>query len=466
MAAGQRVVAIDYKPRNWAKPFHGSLRRWAALVLHRRAGKTTALIHHHQRAAMDDAWEAKRLRALMPELSDAHLKSLLKNRHYGHVMPTYKQAKLVAWEMLKAAAAGVDGVKVNEVDLQVTYRNGNWIRLFGADSPDSLRGPAFSGLSFDEYSQHPPNIFGEVLSKALADHLGYAIFAGTIVGKNQLYRAHEAGKTDPEWFCLWQDVDRSVATENDAATLMIKRAMEDDRSLIAKGLMTQEEFDQEWYLSTEAAVKGSYYSKQLMEARKAGRITRVPYDPLLPVDTYWDLGVSDQMTIWFTQSLKTGEVRLIDYYAHSGEGFEHYAKVLKQEKSYVYGKHWAPHDIEVREMGTGKSRLEAAKAHGIAFQTVPKLGLADGIGAARAIFPRCWFDEAHCHDGIEALTHYQKTWNERLKEFTETPFHNWASHGADAFRYLAVAHQPPKDQKPADPEARLCRYNDRLSWLR
>ena len=200
---------------------------------------------------------------------------------------------------------------------------------------------------------------------------------------HQQQPTYEALKDDPAAFTVWQDIDQSLATEDDASTLMLHQAMTDDRELIAKGLMTQEEFDQEWYLSTNSAIKGAYYTKQLTAARKEGRITRVPYDPALPVDTDWDLGISDKMSIWFSQSLPTGEVRLIDYYENEGEGFVFYAGVLK-ERGYVYGEHWAPHDIRVRELGTGKSRLETAKAHGINFQVTPNVGVADGIDRCRA----------------------------------------------------------------------------------
>ena len=312
-------------------------------------------------------------------------------------------------------------------------------------------------MAFDEYSQHPPNIFSEVISKALADHLGFAIFLGTIKGQNQLYRTYQAGQDDPAWFTVWQDVDGSLETETDATTTLLRQAVEDDRKLITKGLMTQEEFEQEWYLSTDAAIKGAYYASLLTAARNDGRITRVPYDPALPVDTDWDLGISDKMSIWFSQSLRSGEVRLIDYYENSGEGIPHYAGVLK-EKGYVYGEHWAPHDIRVRELGTGKSRLETAKNHGITFRIVRDIGVADGIDAARLILPRCWFDETKCRAGLEALAFYRKRYNERLQEFTDTPLHDWSSHGADAFRGLAVRHKPPQptlaEEAPYHPPGR------------
>ena len=218
--------------------------------------------------------------------------------------------------------------------------------------------------------------------------------------------------------------------------------MHDDRQLITKSLMTQAEYDQEWYLSIDAAIKGAYYTAELTQARQDGRITRVPYDPALPVDTDWDLGVGDSTAIWFSQSLRSGEVRVIDYYEASGEGLPHYARVLK-DRGYVYGQHWAPHDIAVREFSSGKSRLDIAASLGIPFQIVPQLPLDDGVNAVRLLLPRCWFDVQKCEAGLEGLTHYRKTYNERLQEFMGTPVHDWSSHGADAFRGLAVRQKPP-----------------------
>lgn len=446
-------IEIPYAPRKWARKLHNSFRRWSALVLHRRAGKTTAILNHHQRAAMDDAWEMARLRSLLPDASEAFLRPLLKRRVYWHVMPTLKQAKLVAWDMLKEFAAPIPGAKPNNSELEITYPNGNKLRLLGADEPDSLRGPALSGLSLDEYSQIPANAFGEVLSKALGDHLGYCIFSGTIKGQDQLYQTYNAAKDSDEWYAVWQDIDTSLATEAGPTITALQRAMEDDRKLVTQGVMTQEEFDQEWYLSKDAAIKGAFYLEQLAAAKAAGRITRVPYDPTLPVDTDWDLGMDDLMTVWFSQSLRTGEIRLIDYFETSGEGIPQVAAKLR-EQPYAYGTHWGPHDISVRELGTGKSRLEVAASHGLRFSITPRilqgvegLEVTEGIAAVRMLFPRCWFDAERCARGIEALRHYRSAFNKALGRFTGVPVHDWASHGADAFRGLAVRHRTPAERK-------------------
>ena len=453
------VITVPYKPRNWALALHSSYKRFGALLLHRRAGKTTAVLNHHLRAALDDDWERERLRFLKPNLTESQLKELIRppgGRHYGHIMPLRTQAKLVAWDKLKFYARVIKGVKFNESELLVRLPNGNKVQLFGADDPDAFRGFAGSGLSFDEYSQQPRNIFSEVLSKALGDHLGYALFVGTVKGKDHLWNTYSVAKDDPEWFALWQDIDRSLSTEEGVTIQMLGQAMEDDRKMVLQGLMTQAEFDQEWYLSLDAAIKGAIYAPQLSEARKQGRITSVSHDPALPVDTDWDIGYRDSTAIWFSQSLHSGEVRLIDYYEATEEAFPHYAALLKQrsaERGYVYGTHWGPHDIVAHSYQTGKTLIDTARTHGVVFTPTPRLRkgtkgeLEDGINAVRLLLPRCWFDEKKCDAGLEALRHYRRDFNKRLDEFKPEPIHDWASHGADAFRGLSVRHQTPIREK-------------------
>jgi hypothetical protein len=448
-------ITVPYAPRKWARKMHDSFKRWAVLILHRRAGKTTAVLNHHQRAAMDDSWERKRLQFLLPQAGEANIAKLLnKRRIYWHVMPTLRQAKLVAWDMLKDISDPIPGIKQNNSELLVTYPNGNKVQLIGADDPDSLRGPGLAGLSLDEYSQIHGRTFGEVLSKALADQLGYCVFAGTIKGKDQLFDMYQAAKENVDWYAVWQDIDASLLTEAGPTITALTRAMEDDRKLVLTGLMTQAEFDQEWYLSPEAAIKGAIYGNLLAEARKAGRITRVPFDPMLPVDTDWDIGFGDATAIWFSQSLRSGEVRLIDYYEASEEALPHYAKVLKErgiERGYVYGTHWAPWDFAATSFETGKSRMAAAKEHGFVFKQSPRLSrtakgeVEEGINAARLLLPVCWFDEQRTAAGLEALGHYRRDFNQRLDEFKSEPVHDWASHGADAFRGLAVRHHAPRE---------------------
>lgn len=191
----------------------------------------------------------------------------------------------------------------------------------------------------------------------------------------------------------------------------------------------------------EAAVEGAYYAEQMARAETDGRIGRVPWEPLVDVETWWDLGMDDDMAIWFVQRVGR-EVRVIDYYANSGEGLLHYAKELKS-KPYNYGRHIGPHDIEVRELGTGKSRKETAEEMGLRpFDVAPKLEVQDGIEATRNLLPRCWFDAEKCADGIRALKNYRKDWDENRGVWLPRPRHDWASHASDAFRTGAVMADP------------------------
>src|ERR1035437_9133456 len=233
----RKAIVVPYLPRIWARPFHATFRRWVAMVLHRRAGKTTGILNHHQRAALDNQWESARLRFLLPAATDSDIKALLKGRVYWHVMPSYHQAKLTgAWTILQDIARVVPGAVPNQSELLITYPNGSKLQLIGADKPDSLRGPGLSGLSLDEYSDIPPDAFSTVLSKSLADHVGYAIFSGTIKGQDQLWDTYQAAKDDPDWLAIWRDIDQSLGSESGPTIDALRRAMEDDRKLIIKGL--------------------------------------------------------------------------------------------------------------------------------------------------------------------------------------------------------------------------------------
>ncbi|GGL48373.1 terminase [Caulobacter rhizosphaerae] len=193
----------------------------------------------------------------------------------------------------------------------------------------------------------------------------------------------------------------------------------------------------------EAAIEGAYYGEQMARAELEGRIGRVPYDSRLPVETWWDLGMNDNMSIWFVQRHMM-EVRVIDHYSNNGEGLAHYAAELNK-RGYAYGRHIGPHDLEVRELGTGKSRKETAETLGIRpWEVAPKLEILDGIQAVRDLLPRCWFDREKCAEGLKALRSYRKDWDDKLGVWKSYPRHDWASHDADAFRTGAVAPDPRK----------------------
>jgi len=200
-------------------------------------------------------------------------------------------------------------------------------------------------------------------------------------------------------------------------------------------------YDHVWEGDFLVHAEGAYYAVEMREAKDQERIGIVNYESGLPVVTAWDLGVGDSTAIWFAQ-FHGPEVRIIDYYESSGVGLEHYARVL-QEKGYVYGEHILPHDVRVKELGTGKSRLETLESLGVRPVTIaPQLMVDDGIQAVRSMLKNCWFDAERCERGIDALRQYHREYDDTGKVWRSRPAHDWASHGSDAFRYLAVGYRP------------------------
>ena len=397
-----RKIVLPYSPREVFKPFHERTQRFAIMAAHRRAGKTVSTLNDLIKRAVKD------------QRGDGR---------YAYVAPFYHQAKQVAWDYAKRFTQPISQ-RISESEMAIDLINGSRIRLYGADNPDSLRGIYLDGVVLDEVADMRLGVWPEVIRPALTDRQGWATWIGTPKGHDYFYEQLERAKLDPNWF--WAILRASETGLLDANELEA-----------AKKEMTAAQFEQEFECSFEAAIIGAIYGDEVSEARESGRITRVPYDPMLPVETYWDLGVGDATPIWFLQ--QTGqEVRVIDFYEASGVGLDHYASVLSQ-RGYNYGRHVAPHDIAVRELGSGKSRLEVARGLGITFEVAPKLPIEDGINAAKMLFPRCWFDAEKCKQGLEALAHYRRDFDDKRKTFRPTPVHDWSSHAADGWRYAAVS---------------------------
>lgn len=411
------MIESSYQPRT---PLHVAIHqgmdahRFGAIVTHRRFGKTVLSLNH----LILDCLGNKRRK---PE------------PRYGFIQPFLGQVKLTAWQYLLDSTGNIPGVEPLVSELKVTLPTGGYVRLFGADNPQAFRGGYFDKVILDEYAKMAPYLFSQIIRPTLTDFLGGCYFLDTPQGRNDFYKRCQQAQEDPAWF---------YACHKASETKIIP----DDELAAARKDMTADEYAQEYECSFEAAVKGAIYASELESARAGGRVCNVPCEPTLPVDTDWDLGVGDSTAIWFTQSLRSGEVRVIDYYEASGEGLPHYAQVLTN-KGYTYGSHWAPHDIAVRELGSGRSRLETAGTLGIRFNICPNIPIEDGIHAARMLFPRCYFDAAKCKAGLEALQHYRRDYNTRLNEFKPTPVHDWAEHGSSAFRYLAVRHETPEAKR-------------------
>ena len=398
-----KTRTINYRPRRHVKAYHARKERWAVIVAHRRFGKTVAAINDLIRDALTIQRE---------------------NVRCAYIAPYYRQAKAIVWDYLKEYTKDIDGVEINIAELRIDFANGARVRLFGADNYDAMRGLYFDSVVLDEPADFPVSAWPTVIRPALADRKGRATFIGTPKGKNEFWDTYHYAKSHPDWYC---DIFKSSETG-----ILDKEELEE-----AKTAMGLDRFEQEFECSFEAAIQGSFYAQEMKTATSDSRIVNVPYDPGVGVTTAWDLGIGDSTAIWFAQFVGQ-EVRIIDYYENSGVGLDHYAKVLN-EKGYVYSEHILPHDVRVKELGTGKSRLETLDALGINNITIaPMLAVEDGIQSVRTMISRCWFDVKKCDRGIEALRQYRRDFDEKLKTWRGKPLHDWTSHGADAFRYLAV----------------------------
>lgn len=412
-----REINLGYEARSAFIPFHKRTQRWSVIIAHRRAGKTVACL-------MD--------------MLDHALRSQQPNARYAYIAPYYVQAKSVAWDYLKRFAEPVLASSPNESELRVDLINGARISLYGGDNGDRLRGLALDGVILDEFADMPAGLWGQIVRPALADRKGWATIIGTVKGKNQLWQFYEAAQADPaNWYS-------SILRASETGIL------DPDELEDAKRSMTPEQFDAEFECDPLAAILGAYFGKELQEAERSGRITSVLPEPSLPIHTVWDLGIGDATAIWAFQ-VAGPEIRVLDYYENTGQGLKHYAQEL-DARGWKGGIDFVPHDARVKELGTGRTRVETLKELGRNPRLVPNHKVMDGINAARLTIPRCWFDE-RCKDGLEALRQYRADYDEKLRTFKDTPRHDWASHGADSFRYLAMAwREMVPEAAPAKPK--------------
>ena len=405
-------ISTGYAPRPLQRIIHQNMKRFNVLVLHRRFGKTVLSIN---------------------ETIDRALRCPLKSPQYAYVAPTYGQAKRIAWEYLKEYTKDIPGSKPNEAELRVDIPRPHMkdkirFMLLGSENPDTLRGIYLDGVVLDEFAVCDPTIWGQVVRPALADREGWAIFLGTPKGQNHFFELYNKARKNPDWYvCTYR------ASETKVLSTYELRAAKDE--------MSEEEYLQEFECSFTAANTGAYYQKQMLIAEAENRVTSVPYDSSCFVDTYWDLGIGDTTAIWFLQVVGH-EYHLIDYLEMSGKGLDYFVSEINK-KPYTYREHTLPHDARARELGTGKSREETLRTLGMTrLYILPRWQVADGINAVRTILSKCWWDKDKCERGLLALHAYERKWDAKNQIFQEKPKHNWASNGADAFRYLAMGVRP------------------------
>jgi len=364
---------------------------------------------------------------------------------YYYFFPTYTEGKKILWDGRdKNGVAFLDHFPAelvesrNSTEMKIVFKNGSIFQVVGVDKIDSIVGTNPIGCVFSEYALQNPRGW-DFIRPILAENGGWAIFNWTPRGKNHAYDLHMMAETDPKWFVTVLTVDHTGVISQEVLD-------QERKEIIAKN-GDDGVFLQEYYCSYTASILGAYYAKQYAQAELDGRFTNVPYDPLLPVHTVWDLGIADAMAIGFYQAAGM-ERRKIDYIELTNMGLPEAAKIL-QEKPYRYGKHFAPHDIKVRELGTGKSRLETAETLGINFTLIPNVSVQDGIDRGRIFFSKLWVDKTKCKLWLKLIPQYAKEYDEEKKIFRDNPNHDWTSHGADEHRYAALV----EDQMTNETEA-------------
>jgi len=410
------TIETGYAPREPQKEIHKAVKenRWTVAVAHRRMGKTVCAIN---------------------QLIHSALKCEKKSPQFAYIAPTYGQAKRIAWNYLVDYTRPLGGT-ANVSELRVDFM-GRRISLYGADNPDSIRGIYLDGVVIDEIGDVHPSLFTEVIRPALSDRLGWALFIGTPKGANHFKELRDfADDSSNDGWTLREFKASETGLIPEAELKDAKKAMGDNK------------YQQEFEVSFDSPIVGSYYGETIKDIDSRNHIREIPTEASTQKWTAWDLGISDSTSIWVAETIG-GEVRLMDFYEDHGKGLDSYIAWLT-ENGYRDYTHILPHDVAVRELQTGKSRLEFLTDAGLNIEIAPKAHVEDGIMAVRKMLPSCWFNKETTKFGLECLRNYRREFNEKLNVFQERPKHDWSSHAADAFRYLALGIDTSGNMKRSD----------------
>lgn len=414
MSVGAQIVLDKFKPRDYQKPILDAffLKEFKRLVvlMPRRAGKDLT------------CWAAITIR-----------EAITHPGVYFVVYPTYSQGRKILWDTVD-----MDGSRfidylpkelifsMNSQMMRIVLKNGSVIQVIGSDNPDRIVGTNPRGVVFSEYALQSPRIYALMSPILAANPDAWAIFISTPRGHNHFWKMYNMAKESPYWWTYKVGLNetRHVSQE------MIRREAEEDN-------MSEDLIQQEYYCSFDAGIEGSYYCRNLDRMRMNNQICEVPWESGFPVHTAWDIGMSDMTSIIMFQSIGQS-VRIIDYYENNSRGLEHYVKHLKS-LDYMYGVHIAPHDIKVREWGTGMSRIEQGRDLGIEFELAPNIAFIDGVDIVRRSLTKIWIDKVKCKKVIKAIENYRREWDAENKIYKGKHLHDEHSHVADALRYLCLS---------------------------
>ena len=417
-----KIHLNKFKPRDYQRPifkaFFEDRYRRMVIVMCRRAGKDLC------------TWNI------------AIREAVTRPGVYYIVYPTYAQGKKILWNSVT-----ISGIRfldyipqqlvdsINSQEMKVILSNGSIIQIIGSDNPDRIVGTNPQGVVFSEYALQNPRIYA-LMSPILAANKGWAIFQSTPRGRNHFWDLYQLALNSPDWWTCKLGLNETKHID----------PAEIDRE-IAEGLMSPDLVQQEYYVSFNAGVEGSFYCKYIDRMRLNNQIGALPWEAGFKVHTAWDIGVRDSTSIIFFQVIGQ-TVRLIDYYEKNKEGLEHYVSYVLS-KPYTYGKHIAPHDIQVKEFGSGMSRIEKAKQLGIRFTVATKVSIMDGIESVRSALSKIWIDEGRCAKLIRALENYRQEYDSKRQVYKDNPLHDKYSHAADAMRYLCISLPKTRDELSA-----------------
>jgi hypothetical protein len=427
-----RPIILDYAPRVRFLPYHQRTQRWAALICHRRAGKTVCTLNDQIKRA---------------------LKQRKPDGRYAFILPQRNQAKEVAWKYLKKFAAPLLTEDPRESELSVCLIGSGTLRLYGADNPDALRGGYFDDVVLDEFGDMLPDVWFEVVRPMLADRKGSATFIGTIKGANAFWKLFEAAQRDPAWFTMLMKASESGILPQSELDDM-RRDMGEDR------------YRQEMECDPNVAIKGAFYADEMRVMEAEGRIRPIDIVRDIPVRTGWDIGRTDSTAITFWQCVGH-ERRLVDYYEMSGKVITHYADVLydkKHEHGWKYAEHYWPHDMAAHMLDSEKSRIEMMAAKGVHGEIVPAHDVLEGVNVVRKMLGRTWIDPNRCKRIIDALRQYRREWDARIQMWKPSEFKDWTNNGADSVRTFAVGFDDPTPLKPRSERRRSGQSEGVTSW--
>ena len=413
-----REITIPYhfEPRDYQIPIFEAIDEGVKriiMVRHRRAWKDKACFNIIVKKAAEDVWI------------------------YYYVFPTYSQGKKAVWDWIdkdwwKTIKHIPDEIikRKNDTEMKVELINGSIIQIIGSDNVDSIVWTNPIWIVFSEYSLQSPAVW-DFLRPILAENGWWAIFNFTPRWDNHAKELLDMARANDKWLV-------SIQTVLDTKAITPEVLEEERKEIILKN-WSDAIFQQEYYCSFDAWIAGNYYAEILSELEKNNHRTVVPYDPWLDVYTVWDLWINDSTAIWFWQRLGK-EIRIIDHYENNWEGLSHYVGVLR-EKWYRYWTMYLPHDAQARSVQTWKTVEEKMYEYWFNdIQIVPRLSVLDGINSARAILPYCYFDKDKTERGRKCLKNYHKEFDDKRTAY-KWPEHDWSSHSADAFRYLAVVNE-------------------------